>query len=202
MTPTSFWLSYYSGSIKAFLVLACILGAVLVGVTDLSALQGLLYALSVAMVVIVGAALLQRWLTDRHIRSTRVLDHPEFGRISVCKDRWDAQLHAVGLPWPCGLSGTSASGMPTEDQISQWRAIREQLQSLLSEARRALAAEPLADDSLGLSAIMLLDPRAFVFLLAPQPQPRAKPRAFFVRFENMAVVEAGRAPWKRPRKMA
>jgi hypothetical protein len=202
MTPASFWLSYYSGSIKAFLVLACVLGAVLVGVTDLSVLQGLLYALCVAMVVIVGAALLQRWLTNRHIRSTRVLDHPEFGRISVCKDRWDAQLQAVGLPWPCALTGASASGIPTEDQISQWRAIREQLQSLLSEARQALAAEPLADGSLGLSAIMLLNPGAFVFFLAPQPQPRAKPGAFFVRFENMAIVEAGRTPWKRPRKMA
>lgn len=200
MTPASFWLNYYSGSIKAFLVLACLLGAILIGVANQSLVQGLLYATGVAMVVIGGAALLQRWLTNRHIRSIRVLDHPEFGRISVCKDRWDAQLHTTGLSWPCALTGTSTSGIPTEDQISLWHAIREQLQSLLSAARQALSAELRADGPLGLSAIMLLNPGAFVFFLAPQPQVGAKPRAFFVRFENMAVVEAGRTPWKRPRK--
>jgi hypothetical protein len=200
MTPTSFWLNYYSGSIKAFLVLACLLGVILIGVANLSLLQGFLYAIGTAIAVIGGAALLQRWLINRHIRSTRVIDHPEFGRISVYKDRWDAQLHAIGLPWPCALTGTSASGIPTQDQISLWHAIRDELQSLLSAARQALSAEPRSDDQLGLTAIMLLNPGAFVFFLAPHPQAGAKRRAFFVRFENMAVAEAGRTPWKRPRK--
>jgi hypothetical protein len=200
MASASFWLSYYSGAIKATLVLACILGAVLVGVVGLSLLQGLLIATATAIAISGGLAVLQRRLIDRRIRSTRVVVHPDLGRIHVWRDHWDAEVHPSDLPYSCGVSGVSSSGIPTQEQISLWRTILGDLQPLLAAAHRTLVADlrsnvPPAQE-LRLAAIKLLQPDAFVIFLLHE---HSKHQGFFVRYENMSVVEAGRAPWRRPR---
>src|SRR5688500_16349271 len=167
MTRASFWLTYYSGTIKATLVLACLLGAALIGVGGLSITPGLLLAIATAIATCGGMAVLQYWINDRRIKSTRVVDHPEFGRIRVWRDHWDAQVHPSDLPYSCALSGTSPSGAPTQEQLLLWHTIRRELQVLLSAAGAALATELRSShrpaEAPGLAAIMLLSPDSFVF---------------------------------------
>jgi hypothetical protein len=202
MTGASFWLRYYSGTIKATLVLACILSATLIAIAGLSVMRGLLVATATAIAICGGPAVLQRWVINRGIRSTRVVDHPELGRIRVSRDHWNAEVHLSDSPYPCTLLGTSASGIPTQEQLSLWRAVHDELQPLLTAAHRTLATElrprgrPAKEPSL--SAIMFLSPDGFVFFLTSRPHKHPK-QGFFVRYKNMSVVEAGRTPWKRPR---
>lgn len=172
MISASFWLNYYSGAIKAAAVLACVLGVMLVGMGGLSLINGSLIAVGTATVIVGGLAALQRRLIGRQItRPIQVIDDPELGRVSVHRNHWEAQLQAFGLPSPRTLiTGTSASGLPTQEQTSLWQAIRSQRQPLLDAAHRALASELRSSDrpaqELGLSGIMLLQPDTFVFFFA------------------------------------
>jgi len=200
------WLNYYTGEIKAAFVLACVLSVVLIGVAGLSAIPGFLIATSCAAAIVVALTVLQRRINAKNMHPIRVVDHPELGQVSVYRNRWQTQLQPFGLPYPCTLSGAGDTGVPTQEEVSLWRAVCDRHESLLDAGHRALStgkssADPLVRATdLHLSLIQLQTFDTFMFFLVSSVRAGSKSSGFFVRYRDMNVIEAGRTPWKAKRE--
>ena len=201
----TFWLNYYSGAIKVAFVIACVLGAALIGLAGLSLVPGILLATGCAAVVVGLLAWLQRWINAKNLHPIRVVNHPDLGQVSVYRKSWQTQLQPFGLPYACTLMGVGESGVPTQEQISLWRAVSDRHQSLLEAGYQALSTEkssansPVGARDCHLSLIQLQTFDTFMFFLSYAPQLNSKPGGFFVRYKAMTVIEAGRTPWKAKR---
>ena len=201
----TFWLNYYSGSIKAAFVIACVLGAVLIGLADLSLVPGILLATCCAAVVVGLLAWLQRWIDAKNLHPIRVVNHPELGQVSVYPNRWQTELQPFGLPYTCTLTGVGETGVPTQEQVSLWRTVSDRHRSLLEAGYQALSAQKISGNSpvrardCHLSLIQLQTFDTFMFFLTYAPRLSSKPGGFFVRYKAMTVIEAGRTPWKATR---
>jgi len=200
------WLNYYSGAIKTAFVIACVLGAALIGLAGFSLVPGILIATSCAAVIVGVLAWLQRWINAKNLHPIRVVNHPELGQVSVYRNSWQTQLRAFGLPYPCTLMGVGKTSVPTQEQVSLWRAVCDRHQSLLEAAYQALSPQwssvnpPVRAVEFRLSLIQLQTFDTFMFFLVYPPRPDSKPGGFFVRYKAMTVIEAGRTPWKAKRE--
>jgi len=201
------WLNYYSGSIKAAFVIACVLGAALIGLAGLSLVPGILIATSCAAGIVGVLAWLQGWINAKNLHTPpiRVVNHPELGQVSVYRNGWRSQLQPFGLPYTCTLTGAGEIGVPTQEQVSLWRAVCDRHQSLLEAGYQALstqkssASSPVRAKDCRLSLIQLQTFDTFMFFLAWPLRSDSKPGGFFVRYKAMTVIEAGRTPWKATR---
>ena len=201
----TFWLNYYSGAIKAAFVIACVLSAALIGLAGLSLVPGILIATGCAAVVVGVLAWLQRWINAKNLHPIRVVNHPELGQVSVYRNRWQTELRAFGPPYACTLTGVGEAGVPTQEQVSLWRAVSDRHQTLLEAGYQALSTQkssansPVRARDCHLSLIQLQTFDTFMFFLTCPPRLDSKPGGFFVRYKAMTVIEAGRTPWKAKR---
>jgi hypothetical protein len=200
----AFWLNYYSGSIKAALVITCALGIALIGLGGLSPVPGLLIATSCAVSFVGLLALLQHRINSKNLYPIRVVSHPQLGQVSVYRNSWQAQLQPFGLPYSCTLSGVVTADVPTHEQLSLWLAVCDRHQSLLEAAYRVLATNSskpaFRPADFPLSLIQLQGFDTFMLFFTSRPSLNSKPSGFFVRYKDMAVIEAGRTPWKAKRE--
>ncbi len=111
----AFWLDYYSGSIKAAFVIACVLGVALVGLAGLSLVPGLLIATSCSVGIVGLLAMVQRRINAKNLHPIRVVSHPQLGQVSVYRNSWQTQLQPFALPYSCTLSGVGEADVPTQE---------------------------------------------------------------------------------------
>jgi hypothetical protein len=198
----TFWLNYYSGAIKGAFVIACVLGAALIGLAGLSLVPGILLATGCAAVVVGLLAWLQRWINAKNLHPIRVVNHPELGQVSVYRKSWQTQLQPFGLPYTCTLMGVGEAGVPTQEEISLWRAVSDRHQSLLEAGYQGLYTEkssanpPVGARDCHLSLIQLQTFDTFMFFLTYPPRLSSKPGGFFVRYKAMTVIEASNCKFK------